>query len=188
MTTAGNGTSARAAISPADPAVFVGFGASGDLTRRKLVPALINLRRSGALPTAFAFVAVIRQADVGRTLAADVLTAASEFLDSPVTDEERQWFLDRIGVAVGDVEEPALYAEIATRVGELSKALLAKANLRLEGKASGTVKMRSPAAGEGQDRGATAEIDLQAPTMKVQGIPAQGEPNALILDGFDITP
>jgi glucose-6-phosphate 1-dehydrogenase len=107
------------APAPADPAVFIGFGASGDLTRRKLVPALVNLRRSGALPAAFAFVAVIRQADVVGTLADDVLKAANDHLNSPLTDEERAWFLDRIGVVVGDVEQPALYADIAARLTEL---------------------------------------------------------------------
>jgi glucose-6-phosphate 1-dehydrogenase len=76
--TTANAIRGRASIAPADAAVFVGFGASGDLTRRKLVPALINLRRAGALPSAFAFVAVIRQADVGATLADDVLKAATE--------------------------------------------------------------------------------------------------------------
>ncbi len=114
-----SGQARRPPIDPADSAVFVGFGASGDLTRRKLVPALINLRRSGALSTAFAFVAVIRQADVGGTLADDMLRVANDHLDSPVTDEEREWFLERIGVVVGDVEQPALYADIAARLTEL---------------------------------------------------------------------
>ena len=102
--------------------MFVGFGASGDLTRRKLVPALVNLRRSGALPAAFAFIAVIRQADVGKSLADDVLKAADEHLDSPLTQEERDWFLGRIGVVVGDVEQPSLYADIATRLTEMQAA------------------------------------------------------------------
>ncbi len=113
------GMAGRAAIVPADPAVFIGFGASGDLTRRKLVPALINLRRAGALPTAFAFVAVIRQADVGPTLADDVLRAADEHLDVPMTEEERAFFHGRMGVVVGDVEQPALYADIAAAVADL---------------------------------------------------------------------
>ena len=119
MSTPTSGAPRRSVSAPADPAVFVGFGASGDLTRRKLLPALVNLRRSGALPTTFAFIAVIRQADVGGTLADEILTAASTHLETPLTDEERQWFVDRIGVVVGDVEQPSLYADIATRLGEL---------------------------------------------------------------------
>ncbi len=115
-------SSRRATVTAADPAIFVVFGASGDLTRRKLVPALVNLRRSGALPESFAFVGVIRQADVGATLADDILKAADEHLDTPLTQEERDWFCGRIGVVVGDIEQPALYADIAVRLGELQGA------------------------------------------------------------------
>jgi glucose-6-phosphate 1-dehydrogenase len=38
------------AESSAEPTTVVIFGASGDLTRRKLIPALFNLRRKGRLP------------------------------------------------------------------------------------------------------------------------------------------
>ena len=40
---------AQQAGQPADPCVMVTFGASGDLTKRKLVPALFNLHRDGLL-------------------------------------------------------------------------------------------------------------------------------------------
>jgi hypothetical protein len=57
-------------------------------------------------------------------------------------------------------------------LGELSKSLLEGGTLRMEGRAAGTIKLRSPAAGEGE-RGATADVDLQAPSMKLQGIAAK---------------
>jgi hypothetical protein len=57
-------------------------------------------------------------------------------------------------------------------LGELSKSLMDGGTLRLEGRAAGTIKLRSPAPGEGE-RGATADVDLQAPSMKLQGIPAR---------------
>ena len=37
------------------------FGAAGDLTRRKLVPALYNLAKDRLLPTGFAVVGVARR-------------------------------------------------------------------------------------------------------------------------------
>jgi glucose-6-phosphate 1-dehydrogenase len=43
-----------------DPCLMVIFGASGDLTQRKLVPALFDLSRSGALPEGFSVVGVGR--------------------------------------------------------------------------------------------------------------------------------
>ena len=44
----------------ADPCAVVIFGASGDLTRRKLVPALYNLQLDGLLPGSFALVGAAR--------------------------------------------------------------------------------------------------------------------------------
>jgi glucose-6-phosphate 1-dehydrogenase len=41
---------------------MVSSAASGDLTRRKLVPALYNLASGGLLPEAFAVVGVARRA------------------------------------------------------------------------------------------------------------------------------
>ncbi len=44
----------------ADPCVVVIFGASGDLTRRKLIPAILNLQNAGFLPRNLAVVGVAR--------------------------------------------------------------------------------------------------------------------------------
>jgi glucose-6-phosphate 1-dehydrogenase len=43
-----------------DPCTVVIFGASGDLTRRKLMPALLDLARGGMLPSNYAIVGVAR--------------------------------------------------------------------------------------------------------------------------------
>src|SRR5207253_6300001 len=45
----------------AEPCVMVIFGATGDLTKRKLFPALYNLAKNGHLPEKFAIVGVGRQ-------------------------------------------------------------------------------------------------------------------------------
>jgi glucose-6-phosphate 1-dehydrogenase len=44
-----------------EPTVVVIFGASGDLTKKKLLPALFHLEQSGLLPEAFAVVGVARR-------------------------------------------------------------------------------------------------------------------------------
>jgi len=44
-----------------EPATMVIFGASGDLTKRKLVPAVYNLALSRMLPGGFAMVGVARR-------------------------------------------------------------------------------------------------------------------------------
>jgi glucose-6-phosphate 1-dehydrogenase len=45
-------------VTPAPPCVFVIFGGSGDLTRRKLLPSLYNLARNGFLDEHFAILAL----------------------------------------------------------------------------------------------------------------------------------
>ena len=59
----------------AEPCVMVIFGATGDLTKRKLFPALYNLARAKFLPENFAIVGV------GRTEMSD--EALSEFRQTP---------------------------------------------------------------------------------------------------------
>src|ERR1700761_8901927 len=44
-----------------DPIVVVIFGASGDLTKRKLLPALFHLEQAGLLPQEFSIVGVARR-------------------------------------------------------------------------------------------------------------------------------
>ena len=44
-----------------DPCTIVIFGAGGDLTKRKLLPALYNLRSYGLLPKDFAIIGVARK-------------------------------------------------------------------------------------------------------------------------------
>src|SRR2546430_15869487 len=44
-----------------DPCIMVIFGATGDLTARKLIPAIYNLKREGQLPSHFACVGFARR-------------------------------------------------------------------------------------------------------------------------------
>ena len=53
--------SARAAVRSSGPCAIVIFGASGDLTRRKLLPSLYNLAAEGILPDDFAIIGVARR-------------------------------------------------------------------------------------------------------------------------------
>jgi len=50
----------RSSVAAADPCTIVIFGASGDLTRRKLIPALFELASCGSLARRFAIVGFAR--------------------------------------------------------------------------------------------------------------------------------
>ena len=54
-----------------DPCIVVIFGASGDLTKRKLLPALFHLEQEGLLPDSFAVVGVARR-DISAAISADM--------------------------------------------------------------------------------------------------------------------
>ena len=63
---------------PADPCSFVIFGASGDLTKRLLVPALYNLAADGLLPEAFCVLGVARTPKTHEGFRADLETSRAE--------------------------------------------------------------------------------------------------------------
>src|ERR1035441_4741258 len=58
--------------------ILVIFGASGDLTRRKLLPALFHLEQAGLLPEKFAIVGVARR-PLGDEFAEDMRGGIIEF-------------------------------------------------------------------------------------------------------------
>jgi glucose-6-phosphate 1-dehydrogenase len=103
---------------PAPPSVMVIFGASGDLTRRKLVPALHNLRRGGLLPDEFAVLGVARQPftdDDFRKRISEQLADSNE----PGDPACREWILQRSFYLGGDIEQPGIYEQIKKRLAEM---------------------------------------------------------------------
>jgi glucose-6-phosphate 1-dehydrogenase len=93
----------------ADPAVLVIFGASGDLTRRKLLPAMYNLAESRHLPAEFAILGVARpQIDVKayRTQMRERVRAAE---GEPLDAEKWQRIEERLYYMSGEFDQPALY-------------------------------------------------------------------------------
>src|SRR5436190_6830599 len=65
----------------APPCAFVIFGATGDLTRRKLLPAIFKLVRSGSVTERFAVVGIARRALTREQFASEIAAALSA--DSP---------------------------------------------------------------------------------------------------------
>jgi len=104
------------------PAALVLFGATGDLARRKIVPALFRLAAGGHLPSAAQFVGVSRSAgsdDALRTTWRDALT---EFL-KPGEFDERVWadFAPRISAVPGRVDDEQAYRALSVRLEGLDR-------------------------------------------------------------------
>ena len=70
-----------------DPCALVIFGASGDLTRRKLVPAVYNLGLSRSLPSGFAVVGVARRDKSNEQFRAEMREGVVEFSRRKPIDE-----------------------------------------------------------------------------------------------------
>src|SRR5262245_59005651 len=88
--------------SPASPCAMVIFGGSGDLTKRKLLPALVNLSRDGLLPRDFAVIALARRPfsdqDFRRKIADDLRA-----IKQPLEPELWQWLEPRLFYLAGDL-------------------------------------------------------------------------------------
>ena len=85
-----------------DPQTIVIFGASGDLTRRKVMPAIFDLFRADLMPSQFAVVGYARSPMTDAAFAAKMKAAAKEA--SPETFKEADWrrFEKHIGYTAGD--------------------------------------------------------------------------------------
>jgi glucose-6-phosphate 1-dehydrogenase len=89
MTTKPTNPLAEAGVSTRlpDPCIVVIFGATGDLTARKLVPALYNLTKEAQLPSQFACVGFARREKTNEVFRAEMKTAVSEFSRTKPLDE-----------------------------------------------------------------------------------------------------
>ncbi len=78
-----------------EPCVVVIFGASGDLTKRKLLPALYHLEQEGLLPKEFSVVGVARR-DLSATFAPDMQDGILKGGGVDANDARLKPFVDRI--------------------------------------------------------------------------------------------
>src|SRR6202035_890766 len=101
---------APASAEAAPPSAVVIFGSTGDLTKRKLIPALYNLAASGLLPDEFAVVAVGRQEIGHEEFRQDVRDDLRKFATGEVDPELVDWLVARTYYAPGDFTRADAYA------------------------------------------------------------------------------
>src|SRR5437773_10978418 len=87
------GISARAVP---QPCAIVIFGATGDLTNRKLIPALYNLAADGCLPPAVAIDGSARRDKSDEQFRAELEKITRKFSRQPVRDEMWKTFAQAI--------------------------------------------------------------------------------------------
>jgi glucose-6-phosphate 1-dehydrogenase len=89
----------------ADPCVMVIFGATGDLTKRKLFPALYNLAHAKFLPANFAIVGVGRQEMTSEEFRDQMHEHLKEFTGDKQDGELLDWFCSRTFYTGGDFDD-----------------------------------------------------------------------------------
>ncbi len=97
---------------PAGPCAVVIFGAAGDLTKRKLLPSLYNLRLNKLLPESFAVIGVSRTDKNTDSFRDELTTSMEEYATRPFDSDQWDWFKDRIYYLKGNFEDPQSYIEL----------------------------------------------------------------------------
>lgn len=103
------------------PCVMVIFGATGDLTARKLMPALYNLAKSNLLSREFAIVGAARNdytTDQFRQIIGDKLQS---FATSSVDQDLKDWLLRRIYYVSGEFDDAKMYERLGQTLAEVDK-------------------------------------------------------------------
>ena len=101
-------------IEPAPgPATVVIFGASGDLTRRKLLPALYRLADAQRLPPGFSIVGVARTPWTDDEFRRQFHDSLAEFGgDGAATSEVAHSLAQRLHFVAGEMDDAALYQQV----------------------------------------------------------------------------
>jgi len=104
-----------------DPCVMVIFGFTGDLTRRKLIPALYNLATQQLLAPEFAVIGVGRSAMSNEEARDKVTEDFKKFATSKINPELWEWFVSRINYISGDFNDPATYEKLKEVLPKVDK-------------------------------------------------------------------
>ena len=104
--------SRRPAAPVAGPCAMAIFGASGDLTKRKLLPALHNLFRAGLLPRDFAVVGLSTTPMTDEAFRDKVRKDLKDNAQIPVEPGFEAWLLPRLRYLGGDFKDPATFERL----------------------------------------------------------------------------
>ena len=101
------------------PTTVVIFGASGDLTMRKLIPALFSLCRKSRLPPALRIVGSARSTWSHEEFREEMLAGAKEFVAGKFDSAAWKKFAERLYYVPGDVTKDEDYKTLKQEVTEI---------------------------------------------------------------------
>jgi len=104
-----------------EPCTIVIFGASGDLTARKLIPACYHLCREKQLPTPYRIIGFARRPKTDDAWRGELRAALEQFSRTkPIDDGVWAEFATNVFYCQGDISDPAAYKRLADRLASFS--------------------------------------------------------------------
>ncbi len=101
------------------------FGASGDLTARKLIPALYHLFKEKQMPETFRVIGFARREKTDASWRQELRTALDQFSRTkPVDDKVWAAFSENIFYCVGDLTDSAAYAKLDKQLASFGNPAL----------------------------------------------------------------
>jgi len=101
-----------------EPCTYVIFGATGNLSRRKLMPAMYHLEAAGRLPEGTVILAISRQGGSRESWAADVRGMIEKEARGGLDEAVFQRFAARLEYLQGDLNDTNTYDQIQSRLEE----------------------------------------------------------------------
>src|SRR5215203_2875569 len=103
------------------PCMLVIFGASGDLTRRKLLPAVYHLARAHRLPARFSVLGVAKSPLTDERFQQQFTDGLQEFARTDdVDDGVAASLATQLRYLAGDLDDPALYTKLSGAIAEIA--------------------------------------------------------------------
>src|SRR5271168_1500599 len=112
--------SAQGDVRVPEPIVVIIFGASGDLTKRKLLPALFHLEQAGLLPDDFAIVGVARR-PLEDSFAADMKDGILKFGGVKDGADHLDDFISKVRYHAMNFDDPAGYDQLKALLEKIDK-------------------------------------------------------------------
>ncbi len=106
---------------PVAPSALVIFGATGDLARRKLLPAIYNLAHDGALPGRFHLVGVARRDKTDAEYGAECEQAIRSFSRRSPDEDVLKTLLENVSYVPGGFDDPAVYHRLGSMLDDFDE-------------------------------------------------------------------
>ncbi len=103
----------------AGPSALIIFGVTGDLARKKLMPAVYDLANRGLLPPGFALIGFARRDWVDEDFAAVVHDAVKQYARTPFDENVWKQLAEGIRFVQGEFDDDEAFAELKQTLDEL---------------------------------------------------------------------